>query len=128
MRKYSKRTKSTARKDYNDYIQMRVELENKGYELKSAMSKVQFENYYNSLREAKKNGEIKSQPWAELKKRERFVHSNRQVKVLANAASRLYDRKVTQQDIYKMSPSQITDIGAFINLTKQTGIYGGDYE
>ena len=49
MRKYSKRTKSTARKDYKDYIQMRVELENKGYELKSAMSKVQFENYYNSL-------------------------------------------------------------------------------
>ena len=128
MRKYSKRTKSTARKDYNDYIQMRVELENKGYELKSAMSKDQFENYYNSLREAKKNGEIKSQPWAELKKRERFVHSNRQVKVLANAASRLYNKKVTQQDIYKMSPSQITDIGVFINLTKQTGIYGGDYE
>lgn len=128
MRKYSKRTKSTARKDYRDYIQMRVELESKGYELKSAMSKDQFENYYNSLREAKKNGEIKSQPWAELKKRERFIHSNRQVKVLANAASRLYDRKVTQQDIYKMSPSQITDIGTFINLTKRTGIYGGDYE
>lgn len=128
MRKYSKRTKSTARKDYKDYIQMRAELESKGYELKAAMSKEQFENFYSSLREAKKNGEIKSQPWAELKKRERFIHSNRQVKVLANAASKMYNRKVTQQDIYKMSPQQITDIGAFINLTKQTGIYGGDYE
>lgn len=128
MRKYSKRTKSTARKDYKDYIQMRAELESKGYELKAAMSKEQFENFYSSLREAKKNGEIKSQPWAELKKRERFIHSNRQVKVLAKAASKLYNKKVTQQDIYKMSPQQITDIGAFINLTKQTGIYGGDYE
>lgn len=128
MRKYSKRTKSTSRKDYRDYIQMRAELESKGYELKAAMSKEQFENFYSSLREAKKNGEIKSQPWAELKKRERFIHSNRQVKVLASAASKMYNRKVTQQDIYKMSPQQITDIGAFINLTKQTGIYGGDYE
>ena len=100
MRKYSKRTKSTSRKDYKDYIQMRAELESKGYELKAAMSKEQFENFY----------------------------SNRQVKVLANAASKMYNRKVTQQDIYKMSPQQITDIGAFINLTKQTGIYGGDYE
>ena len=128
MRKYSKRVKSTSRKSYRDYIEMRAELESKGYELKSVMSKEQFENYYDSLREAKASGEIKSQPSAELKKRERFVHSNKQVKVWAKAASILYERKVTQQDIYKMAPWQITEIGAFINLTKSSGLYGGNYE
>ena len=69
--------------------EMRAELESKGYELKSAMSKEQFENHYDSLRAAKASGEIKSQPWAELKKRER-IKLEIKVKTTLGKPSRSY--------------------------------------
>lgn len=82
MGKYShKRVKSTAAKNYTDYLQMRAEMESQGIELVSPMSKEQFQDFYDRLKIAKKQGEIKAQPWAELKKRERYITS---VKVARN--------------------------------------------
>ena len=127
MRSYKKRTKSTKAKTYEDYLEFRAEASKKGYMLKDALSNQQFENYYQRLREAKRRGEIKSQPWAELKRRERFVHWNN-VQNLAKAATEKYKRKVTVQDIYRMDREEIKEIGKFLNETKTTGLYGGDYE
>ena len=127
MRSYKKRTKSTKAKTYEDYLAFREESSKKGYMLKDVMSKQQFENYYKRLREAKRRGEIKSQPWAELKRRERFVHWNN-VQNLAKAATYKYKRKVTAQDIYHMDREEIKQIGEYLNATKHTGLYGGDYE
>lgn len=127
MRSYKKRTKSTKAKTYEDYLEFRNEAAKKGYMLKDVMSKQQFENYYKRLREAKRRGEIKSQPWAELKRRERFVHWNN-VQNLAKAATDKYKRKVTAQDIYHMDREEIKQIGEYLNATKHTGLYGGDYE
>ena len=60
MRKYTKRTKSTNRKTYADYLNYRAEQEAKGYVLRNVMTKDQFENYYDHLIEAKKSGDLKS--------------------------------------------------------------------
>lgn len=128
MRKYTKRTKSTASKTYAEYLADRNKLEAKGYQLNTVMSKDQFENLYNTLKEARKAGELKSQPYQELLRRERYLASNKQVKVLAKAASILYGKKWTQQMIYRADPLIIAEIGAYINKTKSSGIYGGDYE
>lgn len=128
MRKYTKRTKSTASKTYTEYLADRNKLEAKGYQLNTVMSKDQFENLYNTLKEARKAGELKSQPYQELLRRERYLASNKQVKVLAKAASILYGKKWTQQMIYRADPLIIAEIGAYINKTKSSGIYGGDYE
>lgn len=128
MRKYTKRTKSTASKTYTEYLADRNKLEAKGYQLNTVMSKDQFENLYSTLKEARKAGELKSQPYQELLRRERYLASNKQVKVLAKAASILYGKKWTQQMIYRADPLIIAEIGAYINKTKSSGIYGGDYE
>lgn len=128
MRKYTKRTKSTSSKTYTEYLADRNKLEAKGYQLNTVMSKDQFENLYSTLKEARKAGELKSQPYQELLRRERYLASNKQVKVLAKAASILYGKKWTQQMIYRADPLIIAEIGAYINKTKSSGIYGGDYE
>ena len=128
MRKYTKRTKSTASKTYTEYLADRNKLEAKGYQLNTVMSKDQFENLYSTLKEARKAGELKSQPYQELLRRERYLASNKQVKVLAKAASILYGKKWTQQMIYRADPLIIAEVGAYINKTKSSGIYGGDYE
>lgn len=128
MRKYTKRTKSTVSKSYTEYLADRNRLETKGYQLNTVMSKDQFENLYSTLKEARKAGELKSQPYQELLRRERYLASNKQVKVLAKAANILYGKKWTQQMIYKADPIIIAEIGDYINKTKSSGIYGGDYE
>lgn len=128
MRTYKKRTKSTKSKTYRDYLNMRKELIAKGYELEEVMSKVQFKEYYIQLKEAKKRGEIKSQPWAELKRRERYLKHISQGRILAEAASLMYDRNVTIQEVYKMSPAQIAEIGEYLNKEKSKGLFGGTYE
>ena len=128
MRKYTKRTKSTASKTYTEYLADRNKLEAKGYQLNTVMSKDQFENLYSTLKEARKAGELKSQPYQELLRRERYLASNKQVKVLAKAANKLYGKKWTQQMIYRADPMVIAEIGEYINKTKSSGIYGGDYE
>ena len=61
MGKYSKRTKSTARKTYQDYLEARTQLEAKGIELNTIMTEKSFEAVYDRYLKAKKSGEIKSQ-------------------------------------------------------------------
>ena len=61
MGKYSKRTKSTARKTYQDYLEARAQLEAKGIELNTIMTEKSFEAVYDRYLKAKKSGEIKSQ-------------------------------------------------------------------
>lgn len=128
MRTYKKRTKSTKSKTYKDYLEMRKELLAKGYQLEEVMSEVQFEKAYELLKSAKEKGEIKSSPWAALKRKERYVKYLSQAKILAKGASKLYDRNVTIQEIYKMTPAEIHEIGEYVNDTKKDGIYGGSYE
>lgn len=128
MRTYKKRTKSTKSKTYKEYLEMRKELAGKGYELKEVLSERQFKEAYDMLKEAKKRGDIKSSPWAELKRRERYITSVKQARVFVKAAEERYGEKFTLAQIYSMTPAQITLLGDFINRTKDTGLYGGSYE
>ena len=131
-RTYSKRTKSTKAKTYEDYLKMRRELEGQGKVLKDQMSKKSFEHYYERLREAKRTGEIKSQPWQELKSREIYL-SSKQAKALS-VASKEMQRLGISANAY--SPAQIRtmatgqtvyEIGMFLNMNKDT-LFSGDYE
>lgn len=128
MRTYKKRTKSTKSKTYKEYLEMRKELASKGYELKDVLSERQFKEAYDMLKEAKKRGDIKSSPWAELKRRERYITSVKQARVFVKAAEERYGEKFTLAEIYSMTPAQIHLLGDFINRTKDTGLYGGSYE
>lgn len=128
MRTYKKRTKSTKSKTYKEYLEMRKELASKGYELKDVLSERQFKEAYDMLKEAKKRGDIKSSPWAELKRRERYITSVKQARVFVKAAEERYGEKFTLAEIYSMTPAQIHLLGDFINRTKDLGLYGGSYE
>ena len=128
MRTYKKRTKSTKSKTYKEYLEMRNELAGKGYELKAVLSERQFKEAYDMLKEAKKRGDIKLSPWAELKRRERYITSVKQARVFLKAAEERYGEKFTLAEIYSMTPAQIHLLGDFINRTKDTGLYGGSYE
>lgn len=155
MRTYKKRTKSTSSKTYTDYIRARKEMEAKGYVLKEEMSPKAFKEYYDKLKIAKKTGEIKSQPWQTLLSKERYL-SRKQAKTFALADTEirreqaLYDlmqkkdtltanqftkelNKINKietkiKDAYSFNKDKVAIIGGFINQTKDTGVYGGDYE
>lgn len=156
MEKYShKRTKSTAAKTYADYLQMRAEMESQGIKLTSPMSKEAFQDYYNRLKIAKKEGEIKAQPWAELKKRERYITSVKvarnlmkaqkaqiieeyqaQIKEITDqkkikeltAEMKKKSKEITIGSIYKQSAKQLASAFEYIEQNKQSGLFGGDYE
>lgn len=128
MRAYKKRTKSTKSKTYKEYLEMRKELASKGYELQAQLSEGQYKEAYVMLKEAKKRGEIKASPWAELKRRERYVTSVKQARVFVKAAKEMYGGKFTLADAYSMSPAQVQVLGNYINATKSSGLYGGNYE
>ena len=36
--------------------------------------------------------------------------------------------KYSQRDAQKLTPDDITKLGKYINSTKESGLYGGDYE
>lgn len=155
MRTYKKRTKTTSAKTYQDYLRERQILESKGYVLKDKMSLRAFTEYYEKVRIAKRVGEIKSQPWQYLMSKERYL-SRKQAKTFAIADTEirreqaLYDlmqRKDTLspsqftkelnkinkietkiKDTYSFNKDKVAIIGGFINRTKDTGVYGGDYE
>lgn len=138
-RKYATRTKSTSRKTYEEYLLMREEQLSKGIQLKEAMSKQSYAMYYNRIANAKKAGEIKSSPWQYIKSKERLL-SSKQAKVFAKALTekRLEEankfalvgnfKKATVSEVYRLGTAEIQAIGAYINKTKETGLYGGDYE
>lgn len=127
MRTYKKRTKVTSRKTYKDYLMERKKLIDKGYYLHDAMSEESFNEYYAIVREARKKGEIKSSAWQYLMSRERYI-SYKQAKVFAQAASEMTGKKVSRQQVLRFNKDKINELGAYINLTKETGLYGGQYE
>lgn len=148
-RQYKKRTASTKRKTYEDYILARAELEAKGYKLRKVLSPEAFEAKYERLARAKKAGEIKSQPWDVLIRRERLLISNAQAKNVrlahiellkeqlpADKNSEKYkqimqeikDFRGTVNNVYKLSQSAIDAAFVYIEANKQDGLFGGDYE
>ena len=170
MRKYSKRTKSTARKTYQQYLEAREKLGYKvntinergqktkslvRYGLHEAMNERQFNALYDRLLQAKKAGEIKSQAFQELMRREKLL-STKQARVFAiaqqeklkeeaiTALNRVKDRlsereykaelrrinsdKVTIREALTFDIETIRELAVYIEATKETGIYGGDYE
>lgn len=127
MRKYSKRTKSTTRKTYKDYLDFRQEQVNKGYVLQDEMSESSFNELYDRLISAKKNKEIKSGAWQELKKRERYDYSSKRIDNLIVAAREM-GNPMTRKQILTSSRQQIDSLYAYIAVTKESGLYGGNYE
>ena len=131
-RKYSKRTKSTKSKSYEDYLNMRRDLEGKGYVLKEQMSRKSFESYYDRLKEAKRAGEIKSQPWQYLKSKETYL-SEGQAKALSIASKDMVKKGLasnsfTKDQIKKMATSQtIYNIGIYLNSNADV-LFSGNYE
>lgn len=126
-RKYSKRTKKTSRKTYQDYLNERASLEIKGYKLKEQMSEESFIQYYDRLIQAKKEGEIKSGAWQTLLEKEKYV-SYKQAKVMKLAFENKYGTEITTRYIRSMTLEQMKDVWAWIYKTKEKGIYGGHYE
>lgn len=131
-RNYSKRTKSTNRKTYTDYMAFREEQLSKGIQLKDAMSEVEFNAVYSQVAKAKKAGQIKSSPWQYLKSKERLL-SSKQAKIFKMAVNQMnkdngLENKIKLSDVYKLNISDIHLIGEYINANKQPGIFGGDYE
>lgn len=114
-------------KTYKDYLKYREEQLKKGYELKEEMDEGAFQQYYDILKENRRLGNINTSAWNELKRKERYI-SEKQSKILRQAYELKYGEKTTLQRIKKASKAEIEELGLFINATKQTGIYGGDYE
>lgn len=148
-RQYKKRTASTKRKTYVDYILARAELAAKGYQLRKELSPESFKEKYERLAGAKKAGEIKSQPWDVLMRRERLLISNAQAKNVRLAhieilkASLPADKKslkykeIMQEikdfrrnvgNVYKLSQGDIDAAFDYIEANKEEGLFGGDYE
>lgn len=131
-RRYKTRTKSTKSKTYQDYLEMRRERELKGYVLKSEMTKSQFENFYTRLKLAKKNGEIKSQPWQELKVRETYL-SPKQATALSKASKEmkvqgLINKSYSANALRKQATSQtVFYIAQFLSANKGS-LFTGNYE
>ena len=131
MRKYTKRTKSTKRKTYDDYLAYREQQEAKGYQLQDLMKKDQFEEYYNYLIEAKKAGEIKSGAWQELKRQERYEHSRARLENLKIASRELglnNGKGYSRKQILQLSPDNLNNLYLYIAANKASGLFGGHYE
>jgi hypothetical protein len=134
-RKYNKRTRSTKRKTYNEYLEMRKQLAAKGKQLKSAMSEESYYMYYERLKNARKAGEFKISVWDEMKRKQTLL-SAKQAKTYAKALQLWTEQnnmnvsgiKFTATDAYALNPEMLTLLGQFINATKHTGVYGGNYE
>ena len=126
-RKYSKRTKSTKRKTYKDYLLERSKLEDKGYALEDVLTESEFEAYYNKYSKERKEGIIKSSPFQELMRREKLL-STKQAKNFALAYEEKFGEKITLKKAKSLKIDIIRELGAYITATKSTGLYGGDYE
>lgn len=148
-RKYKKRTASTKRKTYEDYILARAEMEAKGYRLRPIKSPEAFEAIYERIARAKRAGEVKSQPWKVLMRRERLIISNAQGRNVRLAHIELLKEQLPQDknsneyrqimqkinsfkrsvsNVYTLSQEEIDKAFAYITANKYGGLFGGDYE
>ena len=129
MRKYAKRTKSTAAKTYRDYLVERIKLEDKGVALKEVMTERSFTEAYKLFRTAKRAGEIKSQPFQELMRKERYL-TTKQAKVLAKVNEELTGEKTTMAKAKTYGEAKVLALGTYMNSLpdEDKALYGGEYE
>ena len=129
MRAYAKRTKSTSAKTYRDYLMERDSLENKGIALKEVMTERSFNEAYKLFRTAKRAGEIKSQPFQELMRKERYL-TTKQAKVLAKVNEELTGEKTTMATAKTYGQAKVLALGQYINSLpdEDKALYGGKYE
>ena len=75
---------------------------------------------------AKRAGEIKSQPWAELKRREAYMFGDKRLKIFRAYAQEMTGEYVSIGDVKRYSKAQIAALGQFISANN--GLFGGKYE
>lgn len=124
-RNYSKRTKSTNRKTYADYIAYREEQLSKGIQLRKAMSEGQFNAVYDQYARAKRRGKIKSSPWQHLKQKERLISSRKQAKLVQKSFELISggQNKPTLSAMYKLNEDELAAIAQFFEMTKSSELY-----
>lgn len=127
-RTYKQNRGSVKAKTYEDYLNMRTEELTKGFLLKTQMTKYQFEELYEHLRAARNSGELKTSAWDWLKKHQRYVVSGKQAKNLQKAYKDVYGRGIKLGDVYRLSVDEANALFAHIAETKESGLYGGNYE
>lgn len=127
-RAYKQNRRSVKAKTYEDYLNMRTEELTKGYLLKSPLTRTQFETLYETVRAARNSGELKTSAWDWIKKHQRFVVSGKQAKNLQKAYKDVYGRGIKLGDVYRLSADEVNILFAHIAETKESGLYGGNYE
>lgn len=95
MRKYKGNRKSVKAKTYEDYLAARQQYIDKGFNVRSALSKEAFDQVYKALREARNAGEITTSAWDYLMKHQRYVVSGKQARNYQKAYKKLYGRGIT---------------------------------
>ena len=128
MRKYKENRKSVKAKTYKDYLEARQQYIDKGFNVKSALSKGAFDQVYKALREARNAGEINTSAWDYLIKHQRYVVSGKQARNFQKAYKMVYGRGITLSGVYKLDTKTIQELSEFITEHKEEGIFGGDYE
>lgn len=128
MRKYKENRKSVKAKTYKDYLEARQQYIDKGFNVKSALSKGAFDQVYKALREARNAGELKASAWDYLIKHQRYVVSGKQARNFQKAYKMVYGRGITLSGVYKLDTKTIQELSEFITEHKEEGIFGGDYE
>lgn len=128
MRKYKENRKSVKAKTYKDYLEARQQYIDKGFNVKSALSKGAFDQVYKALREARNAGEINTSAWDYLIKHQRYVVSGKQARNFQKAYKMVYGRGITLSGVYKLDTKTIQELSEFITEHKEEGIFGGAYE
>lgn len=128
-RSYKKRTASTKAKSYEEYLEARKVLEDKGIRLKDVLTRRAYEEVYKTLSIAKREKEISSQPFQELMRRQRYL-TPKQARVMAKAYSDMTGSKFTYKDAVGFDPKTVGEIGRYMNSLSddKRSLYGGNYE
>lgn len=128
MRKYKENRKSVKAKTYKDYLEARQQYIDKGFNVKSTLSKEAFDQVYTALRMARNAGELKTSAWDHLMKHQRYIVSGKHARNYQKAYKMVYGRGITLSGVYKLDTKTIQELSEFITEHKEEGIFGGDYE
>lgn len=127
-------------KTYDDYVRFYQDEMAKGWTMNEMLDERGFDFLYKTLRQARKDKLIKTDAWAELKKRSRYLWSSnsRKVKLFKTAAQHMVDKgeltlpngkkKVTEEFIKKASKDLLRVIGERASAEWKEGLIGADYE